>query len=214
MNGYEGIARRATLGRVFLGLFASMMSATVGMAVGQYVPTTLFMPLMLVELGMVLVASFVQRRKAVGWTFVMLFTFISGVTLTPILAVYTQLLGVRMVEEAFLVTAGTFGLTAIVASRRNADFSWLRNFLFAGIMVLIGLGVINLFVPFSTAFDFGYTYLGIAVFIGYMLFDVNRLTKYGVTIEQVPIVVLRLYLDFINLFLFILRLMGLNVRTR
>lgn len=200
-------------GRVFVGLFATLLSACVGTYLGQYLPPAFYMPLWLATFAMILVASFV-RRKAVGWPFVFIFTFISGMAMTPVIMSYAQLIGVRMVEEAFLVTAGTFGVTALVGSRKNADFRFLGTFLFAGILVLLGLGVVSIFVPFSTAFDFGYTYLGIAVFVGYMLFDVNRLTRHGVMAEQVPTIVLQLYLDFMNLFLFILRLFGLNVRSR
>ncbi|MHB1628422.1 MAG: Bax inhibitor-1/YccA family protein, partial [Bacilli bacterium] len=170
-------------------------------------------PLVVGELVLFFAATFLRRRKAVGWTFVLGFTLISGMTLTPILVAYTQVIGVRLVQEAFLITAGTFGLTAFVASRKSVDFSWMRQFLFAGIIVLVGMGLLSLFVPFSTGISFVYTYLGIALFVGFMLFDVNRLTHHGVTAEQVPGVVLSLYLDFVNLFLFILQLFGLNVRA-
>ena len=169
---------------------------------------------MFAEIVMVFVASFVSRRRAVGWTFVFAFSVISGITLTPILAYYTQAIGVQMVREAFIVTAVAFAVTAFVGSRKSLDFSWLGHLVFAALIVLLGLGVISFFIPFSSSLSFVYTYLGIAVFVGYLLFDVNRLTRYGVSAEQVPMVVLQLYLDFVNLFLFILRLFGLNVKPR
>ncbi|PWI58113.1 Bax inhibitor-1/YccA family protein [Sulfoacidibacillus thermotolerans] len=213
MYGYPNVEARFVKSRVLLGLFATLLSASVGTYVGQFVPAGFFMPLVIIEFVMLFAASMVRRRQVAGWGFVLAFTFISGMTLTPVLFAYTQMLGVRIVQEAFLITAATFGVTAFVASRKSMDFSWLGQFLFAGILVLVGLSLVNIFVPFSTGFSFGYTYLGIAVFVGYMLFDVNRLTRYGVTVDQVPLVVLQLYLDFVNLFLFILRLFGLNARS-
>lgn len=205
---------RAVRTRVFLGLFGTLLAAAAGTVIGQFVPPTLAMLLMFVELAMVFVASFVSRRRLVGWGFVLAFSVISGITLSPILAYYTQTIGVQLVQEAFLVTAAAFAVTAFVGSRKSLDFGWLGNFAFAGLIVLLGLGLVSFFIPFSSSLDFVYTYLGIAVFIGYLLYDVNRLTRYGVTVEQVPLVVLKLYLDFVNLFLFILRLFGLNFRTR
>ncbi len=213
MYGYSNIETRFVKSRVMLGLFVTLLSASVGTYVGQYVPNALYMPLVIVEFVMLFAASMVRRRKVAGWGFVLAFTFISGMTMTPVLFAYTQMLGVRIVQEAFLITAATFGVTSFVASRKSLDFSWLGQFLFAGILVLVGLSLVSIFVPFSTGFSFGYTYLGIAVFVGYMLFDVNRLTRHGVSAEQVPLVVLQLYLDFVNLFLFILRLFGLNARS-
>lgn len=213
MYGYSDIEGRSLKSRVFLGLFATLLSAGVGTYIGQFIPPALYMPLVIGELVLFFAATFLRRRKAVGWAFVLGFTLISGMTLTPILTAYTQMIGVRLVQEAFLVTAGTFAITSFVASRKSVDFSWLGQFLFAGIIVLVGMGLLSLFIPFSTGISFGYTYLGIALFVGFMLFDVNRLTRNGVTAEQVPGVVLSLYLDFVNLFLFILQLFGLNARA-
>ncbi len=214
MFGYSNPEVRAVRSRVFLGLFGTLLAAAAGSVIGQFVPPTLTMFLMFAEIVMVFVASFVRRRRAVGWTFVFAFSVISGITLTPILAYYTQAIGVQMVQEAFIVTAAAFAVTAFVGSRKSLDFGWLGHLVFAALIVLLGLGVISFFVPFSSSLDFVYTYLGIAVFVGYLLFDVNRLTRYGVNPEQVPMVVLQLYLDFVNLFLFILRLFGLNLKPR
>ncbi|MCI0182515.1 MAG: Bax inhibitor-1/YccA family protein [Acidibacillus sp.] len=210
MYGYPSVEHRLVKSRVMLGLFVTLLAASVGTYVGQFIPPVFYMPLVIIEFVMLFAASMVRRRKMAGWGFVLGFTFISGMTLTPILYNYTQMLGVHIVQEAFLITAATFAVTSFIASRKSLDFSWLGQFLFAGILVLVGLSLVNIFVPFSTSFSFGFTYLGIAVFVGYMLFDVNRLTRYGVSPEQVPMVVLQLYLDFVNLFLFILRLFGLN----
>ncbi len=214
MFGYSNPEVRAVRSRVFLGLFGTLLAAAAGSVIGQYVPPTLTMFLMFAEIVMVFVASFVSRRRAVGWTFVFAFSVISGITLTPILAYYTQAIGVQMVREAFIVTAAAFAVTAFVGSRKSLDFGWLGHLVFAALIVLLGLGIISFFIPFSSSLSFVYTYLGIAVFVGYLLFDVNRLTRYGVSAEQVPMVVLQLYLDFVNLFLFILRLFGLNIKPR
>ncbi len=211
---YEQLDLRMTRNRVLFGLAASLAFAAVGAYAGQFLPPALYFPLWIVEMGMMIAAAVVRRRRLVGWTFLFVFTLLSGMTVTPILIVYSQALGIQVVEEAFFVTAGAFALSAFIASRRGVDFGWMGMFASVGLIVLLLLGVVSLFFPLGGALQLIYTYLGISVFVGFMLFDLNRLTRYGISPEQVPMMVLNLYLDFLNLFLFILRLLGLNVQSR
>lgn len=211
---YEQVSVRLMRNRVMLGLAASLAFAALGAYVGQYLPPALYFPLWLVEMGMMVTAMVVRRRRVVGWAFLFAFTLLSGMTVTPLLIVYSQMLGVQVVEEAFLVTAGAFGLSAFVASRRGVDFHWLGMLASVGLITLLLLAVVSIFFPLGGALQLVYTYLGICVFVAFMLFDLNRLTRRGVAAEQVPLMVLNLYLDFLNLFLFILQLFGLNVQSR
>ena len=211
---YEQLDLRMTRNRVLFGLAASLAFAAVGAYAGQFLPPALYFPLWIVEMGMMIAAAVVRRRRLVGWTFLFVFTLLSGMTVTPILIVYSQALGIQVVEEAFFVTAGAFALSAFIASRRGVDFGWMGMFASVGLIVLLLLGVVSLFFPLGGTLQLIYTYLGISVFVGFMLFDLNRLTRYGISPEQVPMMVLNLYLDFLNLFLFILRLLGLNVQSR
>ncbi len=197
--------------RVFLGLFGSLLFAAAGVVAGGFVPLAMLRILMFVELAMIFGAMFLQRRRSIGYSFVYAFTFISGMTLFPIIAYYTGTLGAGTVLEAMGVTAVSFLVAAGVASHRSFDFSFLRGFVFIGLIALVLMGLLSIFFSFSSFMQMGYTMLGIAVFIGFVLFDVNRISRVGVAESQIPWVVLSLYLDIINLFLFVLRLMGLNV---
>ncbi|RIV17115.1 Bax inhibitor-1/YccA family protein [Alicyclobacillaceae bacterium I2511] len=208
------LTRGNILPRVFLGLFGSLLFAAVGVVAGSFVPVRMLQVLMFVELAMIFGAMFLQRRRSIGYSFVYAFTFISGMTLFPVIAYYTGTLGAGTVLEAMGVTAVSFLAAAGVASRSSFDFSFLRGFLFIGLIALVLVGLLSFFVGFSSSLQMGYTMLGIAVFIGFVLFDVNRISRVGVAESQIPWVVLSLYLDVINLFLFILRLMGLNVSGR
>lgn len=206
------ISRKVTMGHIFPALFFSLLFASVGLYAGQYVPPALFLPLMVVELIMIIAAAFIRRSKRVGYGFLYTFTLISGVTLYPAIGFYVSTIGASLVLQAFAVTVIAYGGAALYATFSKADFSFLGGFLFIGIIALLGMGIVNLFVPFSTTAEWVYTLLGIFIFIGYTLFDISRITRYGVTQEDIPFVVLSLYLDFVNLFLFILRLFGLNVK--
>ncbi|MDB5085739.1 MAG: hypothetical protein JWN30_2625 [Bacilli bacterium] len=205
-------SRRMATGRVLPAFFISLLIATVGLYAGQMVPQVLMLPLMLVEIIMIFAASFVRKRQ-VGYGFLYSFTFLSGITLFPVISYYSHGLGANTVLEAFLVTVFAFGGASLYVITTKANFNFLGGFLFIGILALLGIGLVQLIFPAVAAgVNQVYTVLGILVFVGYILFDVSRITNYGVDEDQVPRVVLSLYLDFVNLFLFILRLFGLNVR--
>jgi FtsH-binding integral membrane protein len=203
---------RVSMGDVFPALFFSLLFATAGLYVGKYVPQALFLPLAIIELVMIFAAMFIRRRRAVGYGFLYAFTFLSGITLYPAIYIYVSKLGAPIVLQAFAVTAIAYGGAAFYAAITKADFSFLGGFLFIGLIALLGMGIVSFFIPFSHTANWVYTLLGILIFIGYTLFDISRITRYGVSREDVPFVVLSLYLNFVNLFLFILRLFGLNLK--
>lgn len=208
------LVRENILGKVFFGLFLSLLSAFVGVCVGTFVPRPLITLLVVVELVMIVVAMVRQRRRNIGMPFVMAFTFISGITLWPILATYATILGPAVVLKAIGVSAVAFLVAAIVASRTSLDFSFLGGFLFVGLIAILLMGVVSLFISFSSMTQLVYSLLGIAIFVGYVLFDVNRIAHKGVSQTQVPWVVLSLYLDFVNLLLFVLQLFGVLQSNR
>jgi FtsH-binding integral membrane protein len=208
------LARNRLVSKVFFGLFMSLLTAFVGLAVGRYVPPALIMVAIVAELVMIVVAMFIQRSRRIGMGFVLAFTFISGMTTYPIIAFYVSQLGATLVMEAAGVTAAAFLISAVVASRTDFDFSFLAGFLFIGLLALLLMGLVSLFISFSSVAQMIYCVLGIAIFIGYVLFDINRLAHHGVSEGQVPWVVLSLYLDILNLFLFVLRLMGVLQSSR
>lgn len=213
MQAYA-LTRNTLLSKVFGGLFMSLLTAMVGLYAGQYVPRGLLQLLVIVELVMIVVAMFVQRRRRIGMAFVLTFTFISGMTLLPTMQAYAAMLGTTMVLQAVGVAAAAFLIAAVTASRSSMDFSFLGGFLFIGLIALLLMGLVSMFTGFSTMAELVYSLLGIAIFVGYVLFDVNRIAKQGVTAEQVPWVVLSLYLDLVNLILFVLRLFGILQSSR
>jgi uncharacterized protein len=203
------LTRNSVLGRVFFHLAISLVFAFVGVFAGQYVPPGVIRLLMFVELIMIFGAMFLQRRRSMGMPFVFLFTFISGITLYPIRAYYTGLLGPATLLKAIGVSAIAFIVAGAVASRTSFDFSFLGGFLFIGLIAIVVMGLVSMFVGFSTMAGLIYSLLGIAIFIGYVLFDVNRMAHNGLSEAMVPWMVLSLYLDFINLLLFVLQLLGI-----
>lgn len=196
--------------KLFAAFFAGLFIASVGMVFGQYVPRALMLPLSILEIVVIFLMFFARKRKAMGYPMMFLFMFISGVTMYPIIGYYASLLGANLVLEAFGITTVAFGGTAIYASVSKRDFSFLGGFLMVSLFALIILGIVNVFLPFGQTTELIYSAFGILIFVGYTLFDFSRLTSRGFTERDIPLIVVSIYLDFINLFLFILRFLGIN----
>lgn len=214
MQTSYAVSRSHLMSRVFFGLFLSLLTSTVGLGLGQFVPPMWLHMLWFVEIAMLFVAMFVRSSKGIGMPFVLVFAFVLGMGLYPTIAYYASTIGATLVLEAAAITGASFLVAAVVASRASFDFTFLRGFLFIGLIALVLMGLASLFISFGTTTALIYTWLGIAIFIGYILFDINRMVHYGVSEQMVPWMVLSLYLDIINLFLFVLRLFGLNVSRR
>jgi uncharacterized protein len=187
----------------------SLAFSLLGTLAGVYVPAGLFLPLSILELVMLVSAFFLRRRKAVSYAFLYIFTFISGITLYPIVAHYLATTGANTVILAFATTTTVFTGLAIYASKSKRNFSFLGGFLMAALLALVAISIFNIFWPLSSTAMLVYSFIGVMVFSGYILFDFSRMKHYGVSPEDVPLMALSLYLDFINLFLSILRIFGI-----
>jgi len=188
----------------------SLAIAFLGTMAGAFVvPPGLFMPLMILEFIMLITAFFFRRRKAVSYGFLYIFTFISGITLYPIVAYYLSTSGANVVGMAFASTTVVFTGIAIYAAKSKRNFSFLGGFLLAAILALVAISLYNIFFPLSSTGMLAYSFVGVLVFSGYVLFDISRMKHYGVRAEDVPLMALNLYLDFVNLFISILRILGI-----
>ena len=187
----------------------SLAISVLGMAAGTFIPPALFLPLAILEIAMLIGAFIMRRKKAIGYTFLYLFTFISGMTTYPIIAHYLALAGANVVILAGVTTTVVFGGLALYATTTKRDLSFLSGILFAALLALIAISIFHLFSPLSSTAMLVFSFIGILVFSGYVLYDFNRMKQYGVTEEEVPLMALNLYLDFINLFINILRFFGI-----
>jgi len=176
---------------------------------GVFVPPALFLPLIILEFVMLIGAFLLRRKKSISYTFLFVFTFISGVTTYPIISYYLATIGANTVITALGTTTAVFAGIAIYASTTKRDFSFLGGMLMAALIALIAISIFNIFWPLSSTGMLAFSFIGVLVFSGYVLFDFNRMKHYGVTAEEVPLMALNLYLDFINLFISILRIFGI-----
>ncbi|PAE24758.1 MULTISPECIES: Bax inhibitor-1 family protein [Bacillaceae] len=202
-------ANNSYLPSVLRAFALSLGIAFAGTMAGVFIPPALFLPLMLLELGMLLFAFLLRRKKAIGYTFLYVFTFISGMTTYPIVAHYLAAIGPNPVLTALATTTVVFTGLAVYASTTKRDLSFLGGMLMAALLALIAIGIFSLIWPLSSNAMLAFSFIGVLVFSGYVLFDFNRMKQYGVSPEEVPLMALNLYLDFINLFINILRIFGI-----
>ncbi|MFC4619738.1 Bax inhibitor-1 family protein [Camelliibacillus cellulosilyticus] len=211
-NTYVHATPERPYAKFFAMLFMALLAAAVGMYAGQYVPRGLFLPLTIVYIAMVFMMFWARKRKAIGYGMMFAFTFVSGLILYPAIFNYVSVLGAGVVLRAAGITAFAFGGTALYAVVSKRDFRFLGGFLFVSIIALIGMGILQIFFPLSGTAQLVLSGFGIFVFIGYTLFDFSRLTHDGFTDSDIPLLVVCIYLDIINLFLYILQFIGVLSR--
>jgi FtsH-binding integral membrane protein len=165
-----------------------------------------------VQLGLVVALSFFIQRMSVGVATALFFLYagLTGLTFAFVFELYTA----QSIFTTFLIAASMFGVLAFIGATTQRDLSSLRTILFAALIALIIATVINLFVA-NSALYWITTYAGVLIFAGLTAYDMQKLRQYG---EAAPggeaedraavLGALALYLDFVNLFLFLLRIFG------
>jgi uncharacterized protein len=169
-----------------------------------------FLVLALVELGIVfwLSASIMKISAQTAIAGFLVYSALNGVTMSFIFAAYTG----ASIASTFFIAAGTFAAVSIFGWVTKTDLTSLRGFLFAALIGFLIASIVNLFMR-STMFELVLTYAGLAVFIGLTAYDTQQLKAIhrngsGATGQLAILGALRLYLDFINMFLLLLRLFG------
>jgi uncharacterized protein len=165
------------------------------------------------QLGLVIFLSArIEKMTAVTATTVFLgYSALTGLTLSVIYLAYTA----ESLATTFFVSAGTFGLVSAFGYVTRRDLTGLGGFLTMGLIGLVLASLVNLFLGNSTIYWIT-TYIGILIFVGLTAYDTQKIKQMaalgfgGGEAEQKGAIMgaLRLYLDFINLFLLLLRLTG------
>jgi hypothetical protein len=168
---------------------------------------------MLAPLGLVLLMGMGFNRLSYSALVVVfgIYAVLMGMSLSFILLIYTT----ASIFQTFLVTSLLFGVMAIVGYTTKTDLTKFGSILMMALIGIIIASVVNFFLN-SAAFDYFISFIGVLVFTGLTAYDVQKLKRIGAGIEYQGVNAnkltilgaLTLYLDFINLFLFLLRFMG------
>lgn len=167
----------------------------------------------LAELGIVwYVSARINRLSLVSATvWFIVFSALNGLTLGWIFAAFTS----AAISKTFFITAGTFGAMALIGSTTKKDLTRMGGILFMALIGLIIAGLVNVFLR-STMMDLIVSGIGVLVFTGLTAWDAQTIKRNllmapdaGESAQKVALLgALSLYLDFINLFLYLLRFFG------
>ena len=192
------------LKQVYALLAASLIVAVAAGYVGMSLPFAHENPiaLILLMLGALFLAFKVQNAATL-----FLFTGISGLSIGPIIAIYVGAGLSHVVGQAVFMTGAVFiGLTFYAFTTRR-DLSMMGGMLFAGLIVLVVGSLLNLFFH-STAVAFALSAVGSVIFAGYILYETQQLKNNPGAIAP-SVAALSMYLNILNLFLSLLRLLGI-----
>ena len=195
-------------GLLVSGLVATWVATNVGfIGMGTFIVAAVIQ--LVVVIGLV---SRVERMSATMATGLFIFySALSGVTLSTLLLIYTA----ESVASTFVITAGVFGVMAVYGYTTKKDLTGWGSFLFMGLIGIILASVVNMFMR-SSAMGLVISYVGVLIFVGLTAYDVQKIKSKNVLgnagteedTKEAVIGALALYLDFINLFIMLLRITG------
>jgi len=201
--------RWMTLGLATTGVVALLVAhseAAVDLLIGNRI---LFYVLLFAQLGLVFALSSMATRVTTGVAALMFFAYaaLTGVTFSTLFLIYTA----SSIAGTFFVTAGAFAGLSAFGTITKRDLSAAGRFATFAVIGLFLAMLLNMFLR-SSGLEWVITIAGVLLFAGLTAYDTQRLKELfqrGDTAANLPIVgALTLYLDFINMFLFLLRLFG------
>lgn len=173
----------------------------------------LFFGLIIGEFALVIGLSAAINRLSLSVATLMfvLYSVINGATLSVIFLAYT----LSSIANVFFITAGTFAVMAFIGYTTKKDLSGMGKMLMMALIGLIIATVVNLFLR-STGLQLIVSYIGVLVFVGLTAYDTQKIKQMlmmaedtGETAQKIALLgALSLYLDFVNMFLYLLRIFG------
>jgi len=215
MNAFmRGVYQWMTLGLAVTAVTAFLTASSPALLNALFSNQIMAIVVMLAPLGVVIALSAGIQRMSAGTAtgLFVVYSALMGLSLSTILLVYTQ----QSIFTAFVTTAGMFGAMSVYGMVTKKDLTSMGSFLFMGLVGILIASVVNMFLA-SSQMSFVISILGVIIFTGLTAYDTQRLKIMGETAPEGDTVAIRratilgaltLYLDFINLFLMLLRLMG------
>ena len=189
---------------------ASLLAATAGAYVGMGIAETIsnwFFALIILQFGFLFGLYAVKKKAGINLLVLFAFTFISGLTLTPLL---TNILGMAggasIVANAFMLTTVAFGGLSMFAMNTKRDFSVMGKMLFITLIVVVVASLMNIFFQ-SSIMQLVIASISAVLFSAFILYDTQNIIngRYETPIEGA----IALYLDFLNLFVALLQILGI-----
>lgn len=202
-----------TLALVITGITAYGVASSPAILQAIYSNSAIMWVLIIAELALVFGVSAAINRISLTTATLMfvLYSVLNGVMLSSIFLVYTT----SSIATVFFITAGTFGAMALVGYTTKTDLSSMGKILFMALIGLIIATIVNLFVK-SSGLDLILSYVGVLIFVGLTAWDSQKIKQMMLQapdasegMQKMALLgALTLYLDFINLFIYLLRIFG------
>ena len=187
-------------------LLAASAGAYVGLGMGKAI-MGMYWPLVILEFVLLFGLYAAKRKPGINMALLFGFTFVSGLTLVPLLS---SILGMKggasIVANAFILTTVAFGGLSVFAMNTKRDFSAMGKMLFITLIVIVVAGLLNLFFH-SPILQLAIASVSSILFSAFILYDTQNIIKgaYETPIEGA----IALYLDFLNLFVSLLQILGI-----
>ncbi len=191
---------------------ASVLFATIGAYIGmgfvQYMTMPVFIGLVVLEFALLFGLMFFKSKPVVNVMLLFAFTFITGVTLVPLLASVLSLKGgASIVAQALLMTTIIFGVMSFFALKTTKDLANMGKMLFVALIVIVIASLVNLFLG-SPLLQVIIAAVGAVIFSLYIAYDTQNIIRGRY--DSPVMAAISLYLDVLNLFISLLQLLSTN----
>ena len=202
-----------TLALVITGVTAYGVATSPGLMMVIATNKLLFWGLIIAEFGLVVAISAAINKLSLTTATLLfvLYSVINGATLSFIFAIYTM----SSIASVFFITAGTFAVMAVIGYTTKKDLTSMGKILFMALIGIIIATIVNIFLK-STGLQMIVSYLGVLIFVGLTAYDSQKIKQMllmapdaGEGAQKIALLgALSLYLDFVNLFIYLLRIFG------
>lgn len=195
------------LGRVSFLTLGCVLCTAVGAAITwQVLNPILFFGAMIATFVMIFVLRAVANNFPVNLVALAVFAGLEGMVMGPALRIYAHVHGPTIIIQAALMTALIFGIVGTLGYTSSRSYAHWLPWLFGGLMLLLIGGLVLMFL-WSPVGNWLYSVIGCALFVAFTFVDFTRI-KHDYSADQYIPATLQIYLDLINLFWFILRILG------
>ena len=203
----EGL--RAFIKQTYQLFAGSLIGGAVGAYLGMgFVPTSGlgFWGLVILEFALLFGVYAVKDKPGINLAVLFAFTFVTGLTISPLISVFVGRGMGGVVGEAFLLTSIAFGSLTLFAMNTKRDYTTMGKMLFITLIIIIVAGLLNIFFH-SPLLQLGIAVVSSVLFSFFILYDTQNIIQgnYGTPIEGA----IALYLDFFNLFISLLQILGI-----
>ena len=204
-----------TLALAITGLTAFGVATSPSLVSMIFGSKVMFWGLIIAEFALVFAISGAIHKLSLSTATLLfiLYSVVNGATLSVIFFAFST----AVIAKTFFITAGTFGAMALVGYTTKTDLTSMGKILIMALIGIILASVVNMFVG-SSGFDLIISYVGVLIFVGLTAYDTQKIKEMcqmapdaGESAQKLALLgALTLYLDFINLFLYLLRIFGNN----